>query len=211
MARQRRKSEAERRSELVEAAFRVACRRGIDGLTLRSVADEAQVSHALVLFHFGVRDQMVAEVLDCLIDKMVVLRVSTDIVAFPRPLDRLHAILQEEIDRVIRQPEQARLFLEFWALGAHDGRIRSRIAAEVGRYRSAFLATMDEVLLDEPSLAGRASASGLAAVAVSWIQGCAVQALLDPEHFDSDEYLRTVRGLLDEILSGTPPPGRSLN
>ena len=210
MGRQR-KPQAERRRELVEAAFRVACRRGIDGVTVRSVAEEAKVSHTLVLFHFGATDQLVAEVLDQLIDKMGVLHISTDIVAFPRPLDRLHALLQDEIGRTMRQPDYARLFLEFWALGAQDGRIRTRIAAEVGRYRAAFLAIMDEVLLDEPTLASGASASGLAAVAVSWIQGCAVQALLDPEAFDAEEYLRTVRGLLDEILTGATPPRRALN
>jgi len=34
---------------------------------------------------------------------------------------------------------------------------------------------------------------GLAAVAVSWIHGCAVQAMIDPGHFDTDEYLAAVR------------------
>jgi hypothetical protein len=41
----------------------------------------------------------------------------------------------------------------------------------------------------------------LAAVAVSWIQGCAVQAMIDPKHFDSDEYLAAVRGILGQLTA----------
>jgi hypothetical protein len=36
----------------------------------------------------------------------------------------------------------------------------------------------------------------LAAVAVSWINGCAVQAMIDPVHFDTDEYLMAVQGMI---------------
>jgi hypothetical protein len=43
------------------------------------------------------------------------------------------------------------------------------------------------------------TADGLAAVAVSWIHGCAVQAMVDPEHFDTDEYLAAVRGMVGQL------------
>ena len=33
-------------------------------------------------------------------------------------------------------------------------------------------------------------------MAVSWIHGCAVQAMIDPEHFDIEEYLVAVQGIL---------------
>jgi hypothetical protein len=37
---------------------------------------------------------------------------------------------------------------------------------------------------------------GLTAVAVSFINGCAVQAMIDPDHFDVEEYLAAVQGIL---------------
>lgn len=40
--------------------------------------------------------------------------------------------------------------------------------------------------------------SGLSAVAVSWIHGYAVQAMIDPE-FDTDEYPAAVRGLIGQL------------
>ena len=40
------------------------------------------------------------------------------------------------------------------------------------------------------------TADGLAAVAVSFVNGCAVQAMIDPAHFDIDQYLAAVEGIL---------------
>ena len=39
-------------------------------------------------------------------------------------------------------------------------------------------------------------AEGLAAVAVSWVNGCAVQAMIDPGHFDIEQYLAAVERIL---------------
>ncbi len=36
-------------------------------------------------------------------------------------------------------------------------------------------------------------------VAVSWIHGCAVQAMIDPGYFDTDEYLAAVRGIVGQL------------
>jgi hypothetical protein len=85
------------------------------------------------------------------------------------------------------------------ALGARHGDIRSRISAELERYREAFRAIMEEMMAAEPVAFASATADGLAAVAVSWIHGCAVQALIDPDHFDTDEYLAAVRGMISRL------------
>jgi TetR/AcrR family transcriptional regulator, transcriptional repressor of bet genes len=77
--------------------------------------------------------------------------------------------------------------------------VRTQISAELERYRSAFCAIMEELLLSEPAALAGATADGLAAVAVSWIHGCAVQAMIDPEHFDTDEYLTAVRGMIGRL------------
>jgi AcrR family transcriptional regulator len=188
-----------RREQILGAAFRVACREGIGGLTVRSVAVEAGVSHALVLFHFGRKERLVHELLDWVIARTTVLHISEDIARFPHALDRLHALLQQEMIRLSHQPQHTRLFLEYWALGARHEEIRTRISAELERYRSAFREIMEELLLSEPVRFANATADGLAAVAVSWIQGCAVQAMVDPGHFDTDDYLASVRSMISRM------------
>jgi DNA-binding transcriptional regulator YbjK len=53
-----REAQATRREQILEAAYEVALRRGIDGLTVRAVAVRARLSHSLVLFHFKRKDQL---------------------------------------------------------------------------------------------------------------------------------------------------------
>ena len=197
--RAKRVPEDERREQILGAAFRVAGRDGIGGLTVRSVAAEAGVSHALVLFHFCRKERLIHELLDWVIARTTVLHISEDIARFPHALDRLHALLQQEMTRLSRQPQHTRLFLEYWALGARHEEIRTRISAELERYRAAFREIMDELLLLEPVAFAGGTADGLAAVAVSWIQGCAVQAMIAPGHFDTDDYLAAVRGMIQRL------------
>ena len=194
-----RAAEDQRRPQILDAAFGVACRHGIAGLTVRAVAQEAGISHALVLFHFGTKERLVYELLDRVIAATTVLHVSDDIARFPRALDRLHALLQQEMTRVSHQPERTRLFLEFWALGARNEDVRVRISTALERYRSAFRAIMQELLLSDTGDLRGATADGLAGVAVSWIHGCAVQAMIDPAHFDTDDYLTAVRGVIGQL------------
>lgn len=189
----------QRREQILQAAFEVASREGVSNLSLRTVATEARVSHALVLFHFGRKDGLVRELLEWLIAAASVLEMSEDIARFPRALDRLHALLQQEMARLAHQTGHTRLFFEYWALGARDETIRVRISGELGRYRAAFQAVTDELILAEPATFAGVTAEGLAAVAVSWIHGCAVQAMIDPEHFDADQYLAAVRGMIGQL------------
>jgi AcrR family transcriptional regulator len=194
--RRKRKPEEARREQILQAAFDVAGRAGIGGLTVRAVAAEAGVSHALVLFHFGRKERLVHGLLDWVIGGTAVLHISEDIARFPHARDRLHALLQQEMSRLSHQPRHTRLFLEFWAMGTRDEEIGTQISAELERYRSAFRAIMEELLRSEPAAFAGVTADGLAAVAVSWIHGCAVQAMIDPHHFDTDEYLTAVRGMI---------------
>jgi TetR/AcrR family transcriptional regulator, transcriptional repressor of bet genes len=191
-----RKPEEERREQILDAASHVACREGIGRLTVRAVAAEAGVSHALVLFHFGRKDRLVHALLEWVLDSTSVLHVSEDIARFPHARDRLTALLEQEMTRQSHQPDLTRLFLEYWALGAHHEEIRTRIGAELERYREAFREIMDELLEAEPLVFPGVTAKGMAAVAVSWIQGCAVQGLVAPGQFDTDGYLAALRGLM---------------
>jgi TetR/AcrR family transcriptional regulator, transcriptional repressor of bet genes len=195
----KRASEAERREQILRAAFEVASREGVGSLTIRGVAAEAQVSHALVIFHFRRRERLVHDLLEWLIQSTSVLHVPEDVARLPGALDRLHALLQQEMARLSHQPRHVRLFLDYWALGAREETIRARMSEELERYRTAFRAIMAELLLAEPAAFTGATADGLAAMAVSWIHGCAVQALIDPAHFDTDEYLAAVRGIVGRL------------
>jgi TetR/AcrR family transcriptional regulator, transcriptional repressor of bet genes len=185
-----------RREQILRATFEVAAREGLGGVTIRAVAAEAELSHALVLFHFGSKERLVGELLEWLIASTSVLHVSGEIARLPGALDRLQALLEQEVSRLSREPRETRLFFEFWALGAYRPPVRARIGEELERYRATFRGIMAELFHAEPAAFAAASADAMAGVAVSWIQGCAVQAMIDPERFDTGEYLTAVSGVV---------------
>jgi len=57
----------------------------------------------------------------------------------------------------------------------------------------------EEALIAEPERFPGVTPDGLAAVAVSFIKGCAVQSMIDPEQFDIAEYLVAAEGLLGQL------------
>jgi TetR/AcrR family transcriptional regulator, transcriptional repressor of bet genes len=189
-----------RREQILRAAFEVAAREGIGGVTVRAVAAEAGLSHALVLFYFGRKDQMVLDLLEWLIATMSVMHVPEEIAHLPRALDRLHALLEQEMERLAREPRHTRLFYEFWALGARHEGIRVRVSAELDRYRAGFRTIMELLIHAEPATFARVTADGLASVGVSWIHGCAIQAMNDPDIFDTEEYLAAVRETFGQLV-----------
>jgi TetR/AcrR family transcriptional regulator, transcriptional repressor of bet genes len=195
----RKASEASRREQILRSAHHVALRRGIDGLTVRGVAARAGLSHGLVLFHFKRKDQLVGALLDRVLATTISLHVAEDIARIKDPGERLRTLLMQETDRLSRDTRQIRLFLEYWALGTRKPAIREKISAELERYRAAFRTVTEEVMRTDPGRFDGLKPAALAAIAVSFINGCAVQATMDPDHFDIGEYMAAVRGIIGRL------------
>jgi AcrR family transcriptional regulator len=187
---------ATRREQILKAAYEIALSDGIAGLTVRAVGARARLSHGLVHFHFKRKTQLVTALLDWVLATTTVLHVPAGIAHIPRAPDRLRALLRQEMDRLAKEPRRIRLFFEFWALGTRHAPTRARISAELDRYRAAFRTMTAEMVRAEATRSTGVTADGLAAVAVSFVNGCAVQAMIDPGHFDIGQYLAAVEGVL---------------
>src|SRR4051812_30593122 len=122
-------AEATRREQILKAAYEVALRRGIDGLTVRAVAARARLSHGLVLFHFKRKDQLGLALLDRVLETTVSLTIPHEISAIVNPRERLYALFRHEVTRFLGEPRRIRLLLEYWARGAHNAVIRGKISA----------------------------------------------------------------------------------
>jgi len=194
-------SEEARRAQILRAAYDVASRKGLDGLTVRLVAARAHLSTGLVLFHFRSKGRLINALLDYVLATTTVLRVTDEITRIPAPLDRLLALLGREMDRLSSEPRRIRLFFDFWARGFTDPLIRAKMQAELDRYRHAFLPMVEEVLVSEPDRFPRVTPEGLCGVAVSFIKGCAVQSMIDPKGFAIDDHLAAAQGLLGELAA----------
>jgi AcrR family transcriptional regulator len=195
----RKATEATRREQILKAAYEVALRRGIDGLTVRAVAARARLSHGLVLFHFKRKDQLGLALLDRVLATTLSLGISDDLGAVPNARERLQALFRHELHRLSEEPRRLRLLLEYWTRGVHNAVIRGKISAGMDRYRVAFRNIAEEALRAEPGRLGKATPAGLAAAAVSLIIGYPVQAMIDSDGFDIEEYLAAVQGMLGQF------------
>jgi len=91
------------------------------------------------------------------------------------------------------------VFFEFWAMGTRHPGVAAKMRAELARYREAFRPIVEEVLIAEPDRFPGVTPDGLAAVAVSFIKGCAVQSMIDPGRFDIAQYLVAAEGLWGQL------------
>jgi AcrR family transcriptional regulator len=200
----RKAPEADRKEQILKAALRIAARDGLKGLTIRSVAAEAGLSSGLVLFHFSSKDALLSAALEVLLETTAVLKVGHNIARIPPSLDRLLALLRQEMERLARDPWRIRLFFEYWVLGTRHPVIRRRIRAQLAAYRRAFLPLAAGVLAAEPERFAGVTAQGLATVSVGLVKGCAFQAVIDLKHFDIGQFVLAAEALMEHLRSPLP-------
>jgi AcrR family transcriptional regulator len=194
--------EEARREQILTAAHTVALRDGIDGVTVRAVATEAGLSHGLLVFYFKRKDQLIAALLDRMLATAAPLRVPDDLARAARAADPLRALLLQELERLAGGPQDFRLFLEYWALGTRQPSIRAKIAAALERYRDALRMVAEGVLGPGSGGHSRVTPDGFAAIAVSLISGCAMQAMIDPDAFDVTAYFGAVTSIVEPLGTG---------
>lgn len=192
-------SEEARREQILQAAYAVALQRGIDGVTVRAVAAEAGLSHGLLVFYFKQKDQLIAALLDRVLTTTALLRIPAHVAHIPHAEDRLRALLRAELERLAHGPQDFRLFLEYWALGTREAAVRTKIAAALERYRAALRTLIEGVLRADAAGHGRGTPDGYAAVAVSLVSGCAMQAMIDPDGFDMAAYFGAVHDMIEPL------------
>ena len=204
-------SEETRREDIVRAAYDVAARQGLEALTLRAVAARADVSHGTVVFHFKRKRELVGSLLDRVLYATAVLRVPDVVAQVTRPSERMHALLRSEMDRLSTDPRHFRLLLDYWTIGVRNATIRQKIRVALEQYRAGFKDLAEAIVNGEfQSPGSRASkspaermvtATGVAAVAVSLIHGCALQAVIDPKGFDVEQHFAAAAQMLDRIAN----------
>ena len=191
----------ERREQILEAAFRVAANDRLDGLTVRRVAREAGLSTGLVFFYFKTKDALLLELLDWLLERTIIRRTGEEVLALPSARERFLARLRAAIESVARERVQVELFFDYWVMGTRHPEVREKIRFALDQFREVFRPLAAEVVAEDPELWDEGTPEGLAAVAVSFIEGCSVQAIMDPERFDVERLMRSIDSLMARPLA----------
>ena len=207
-------AEEMRREDIVRAAYDVAAKRGLEALTLRAVAARAAVSHGTVLFHFKRKRELVASLVERVVSATAVLRAPRTVAQIAKPSERMHALLRAEMDRLSADPRRFRLLLDYWTLGVRDASIRRKLRVALDEYRAGFRDLADAMIGVEPPPSRRRrtraaeartpTAAGVAAVAVSLIHGCALQAIIDPKGFNVEQHFDAAARMLKRVAGERP-------
>jgi AcrR family transcriptional regulator len=184
----------ERREQILKAAMKLAISRRLAAITIRDVAKEAGLSSGLVLFHFKSRDGLVRALLDWLLHQNSVLQPDT---RRGQHDDSLSQLVRNESLRLVRDRNRTELFFDYWIAGTKRPALRREMRTALRRYRQHFHRL---AVKGAKNVRGRPGidASGIAAAAVSFIHGCALQAVIDPKGFDVEAALAIIDGLADQ-------------
>jgi AcrR family transcriptional regulator len=125
-----------RRPQILAAAAKVIARRGITGLRLADVADEAGVSVGTVQYYFGRRETLLMETFAFVSQRAVDrwLQQGTD---GADSWARLVALVDIVIDPGTFRERWTR-WLQFWAAYARDPKLRRRMSAAYEEWRLPF-------------------------------------------------------------------------
>ncbi len=185
---------------ILEAARRVLAERGLEGLTIEAVANEANVSRTLIPYHFGSRAGLVAILFDSLFHDLAV-----SVYALAGPGGSLPTFLdwiKREADDVQSQHD----FFELIVSALREPELGRRIATLYDDYRELTLemAGVHEPAGDEtqsplsPERGRELAAIGSVLVAIE--DGIGLQAALDPS-FDVDGALAMVETMIGDALA----------
>lgn len=191
------RTESDRRRQIFEASLEVARDGSLEDLTIRRVADRAGISHGLVHHYFETKKSFLREFLEWLLDTMEHPIPTTGGEA--SAVDFVSAV-EEAMERAFDTPDRINLFFQFWVMGLREPDIRSRLQEELARYRNSFVHFAERAVAGA-ECDGRIDPRGLAGLAVAVIQGCAVQAAVNPSGFDVDPIRRAFRGAFGRLDS----------
>ena len=194
----KKESEGVRREQIVQAAFHVAMREGLEQLTIRLVAAEAGLSTGLVFFHFTSKEALLLALLDWLLDSLFENWETSDDLL---PAERLLTLLQLDLQDTYQgggelAAARLELFFTYWAMAARDSAINERIRHAIERSRQTFLPVVQAVIDSEPVRFRQVTPEGLVTVVLAIAQGCALQTLLNGERIDVEQILGVIRALL---------------
>jgi AcrR family transcriptional regulator len=185
---------------ILEAARRILAERGLEGLTIEAVANEANVSHTLIPYHFGSRAGLVAILFDSLFHDLAV-----SVYGLAGPGGSLPTFLdwiKREADDVQSQHD----FFELIVSALREPDLARRIATLYDDYREL---TLEMAGVHEPSPAvaarppdpeRRRELAAIGSVLVAIEDGIGLQAALDPA-FDVDGALAMVQTMIGDALA----------
>ena len=151
-----------RREEILEATLAVVLRDGLVAARVADVAEELGVSTALVFYHFGTKDALVAEAFAHAVERDLA-GLAAAVGSEEEPGERLRRVL--ELYGPTGTASGWQLWIDAWALAQHEPELRAVLRRLDGRWTEALRQVVDDgvararfTCADPPATVARLSA-----------------------------------------------------
>jgi len=187
-----------RRRQILDTTFLIASRDRLDGVSIRGVAREAGISMGLVSFYFGSKEGLLAGLLERVVDTIFAhgFQFANEIGS---PNDRLFAMVENTLTLVLDRTGEIHILLDFWLRAGQRSRIRHVIQSGLAAFRESIREIAAEMIAADPARFAGTTAEGIAAVAMSTIEGTMFQAVLFPGQLDKAQFLSALDALLHGV------------
>lgn len=162
----------ERRRELVQASWDVLCKEGLEGVSLRRVADAAQCTTGRIAHYFEGRDELLVASLR-LAHSQAAERMQTIANRETDPLKRLRAILLESLPLDTRRLKEWQVWLSFWAAAIGHKELAAENRRRYEEWRVALASALQP-------LTSNSDVPIIADLLVTLIDGLGIGATLEP-------------------------------
>jgi AcrR family transcriptional regulator len=198
----REQSRANTRERLLAAARSVFARGGFHGASVEEIASEAGFSTGALYSNFEGKEDLFLVLMEREIEEH-----AQEIAAAVRERasvsERAAGGARQWMTMIEREPEALLLFMEFWAYGVRDARVRPKVAARFAQMRQVLTGLIADGVRDF-DLELTIPAEQLAIAIDALADGIARQKLADPDAVP-DELMGTVLSLL--LAAVTRPAG----
>ena len=198
----REQSRANTRDRLLDAARVVFARSGFHGASVEEIASEAGFSTGALYSNFEGKEDLFLVLMEREIDEHAK-EITSAVRAQASISDRATGGARQWMAMIEREPEALLLFMEFWAYGVRDDRMRPEVAARFAQMRRVLTELIADGVRDF-DLELAIPAEQLAVAIDALADGIARQKLADPEAVP-DELMGTVLSLL--LAAVTRPAG----
>jgi TetR/AcrR family transcriptional repressor of bet genes len=134
-------SRDQRRLQVIEATIATIAARGHARTTLTDVARAAGISHGLVLFHFGSKENLLAETLAYLADEYRQTWKAALAAAPPDPANRLLALIDADFQPALTTPDRLAAWSAYWG----EAQSRPVYQAICGELDAEHIRTLEEI------------------------------------------------------------------
>lgn len=187
----------QRRQELVEAAWRVIARVGLDAVTMREIAVESGYSTGTLAHYFADKDDILRVALERADDD-----IRRRLEALPDdldPVDALVRVLSEALPLDEGRRFELALDVNFWARALNRPSLRSLQHDDHDEWRSRVLGLVQTVHDRHPE-PGRNDAGDVADILVAFVDGLGLHGLIYPEHMTAERMEALLDGQVRALL-----------